>query len=228
MYSKIDSNHWVPTNLLSRIHAILATENWSLSDPDPKLIITDPYPDPQHWIRVIKKCVRSIKLKLTICVSIQNNLMTRYLRYLNVNFLRLGVPNGSSTAEPPSPIGGYQQVVASGHAGGGITHPVVRQMLPPPPPLSSSVMGSTGSGVEPLNRILNALSNRGLLTQQNGKFYYVGGEKMATATTTTSSSAALDSPMMMMRTDDATSQSSLGRINSCFGFQKCKFFFVLP
>jgi hypothetical protein len=28
--------------LLSRFHAILANENWSFSDPDPKLIIPDP------------------------------------------------------------------------------------------------------------------------------------------------------------------------------------------
>ncbi len=74
------------------------------------------------------------------------------------------MPNGP-TAEPPSPIGGYQQVVASGQAGGSVT-------------LASSSGGQGGGGGgEPLNRILNALSNRGLLSQQNGKFYYVGGEK---------------------------------------------------
>lgn len=50
-----------------------------------------------------------------------------------------------------------------------------------------SAPAGTSSGAEPLNRILNALSNRGLLTQQNGKFYYVGGER---ATTTTFSSAS--------------------------------------
>ncbi len=73
------------------------------------------------------------------------------------------MPNGPTAAEPPSPIGGYQQVVASGQAGGSVT-------------LASSG-GGQGGGGEPLNRILNALSNRGLLSQQNGKFYYVGGEK---------------------------------------------------
>ena len=40
-YSKIDKT-WV----LSRFHTILVTKNWSLSDPDPKLIIANPYPDP--------------------------------------------------------------------------------------------------------------------------------------------------------------------------------------
>ena len=37
-YSKILSNQWG----LSRCYAILVTKNWSSSDPDPKLIITDP------------------------------------------------------------------------------------------------------------------------------------------------------------------------------------------
>ena len=37
---KIDFNQWV----LSRFHAILVTKNWSLLDPDPKLIIPDPDP----------------------------------------------------------------------------------------------------------------------------------------------------------------------------------------
>jgi len=40
LYSKIDNNAWV----LSRLHAILVTETWSLSVPDPKLIIPDPDP----------------------------------------------------------------------------------------------------------------------------------------------------------------------------------------
>jgi len=54
MYSKIDGPQWV----LSRIHAIYVTKNWSLSDPDPKLIIQDPannfgFPDPQHCFKVV-------------------------------------------------------------------------------------------------------------------------------------------------------------------------------
>ena len=44
--------------VLSRYHNILVSENWSLSDLDPKLIIPDPAnnigsdmdPDPQHWL----------------------------------------------------------------------------------------------------------------------------------------------------------------------------------
>jgi len=37
-FSKIDKNQW----LLSRFHANLVTNNWSLWDPDPKLINLDP------------------------------------------------------------------------------------------------------------------------------------------------------------------------------------------
>ena len=39
-YSKIFNNQWG----LSRFYAFLVIENWSSSDPDPKLIITDPDP----------------------------------------------------------------------------------------------------------------------------------------------------------------------------------------
>ena len=39
-YSKIDSTQQV----LSRLHDILVSENWDLSDPDPKWIIPDPDP----------------------------------------------------------------------------------------------------------------------------------------------------------------------------------------
>ena len=35
---------------LSSFHAILVTKNWSLSDPDPKLIIPDPDPAKKFWI----------------------------------------------------------------------------------------------------------------------------------------------------------------------------------
>ena len=127
---------------------------------------------------------------------------------------RLGVPNGP-TAEPPSPVGGYQQVVASGQAGGGV---MLRQLANP----TNTVMGSmsslaaslgslsggSASGAEPLNRILNALSNRGLLTQQNGKFYYVGGEKPAAATAANPSGAmSAVSTTTTMATDFSSAQS---------------------
>jgi len=39
-YSKIFNNKWG----LSRFYAILVIKNWSLLDPDPKLIIPDPDP----------------------------------------------------------------------------------------------------------------------------------------------------------------------------------------
>ncbi len=116
----------------------------------------------------------------------QNMIKFKFL-YLFIRFyfnfvllVRLGVPNGpAAAAEPPSPIGGYQQVVASGQAGGSVT-------------LASSG-GQGGGGGEPLNRILNALSNRGLLSQQNGKFYYVGGEKGAGGGGASSSNSVVSS-----------------------------------
>jgi len=42
--NKINNNQWV----LSRFHALLVNKNWSLSDPDPKLIIPDQDPDPAN------------------------------------------------------------------------------------------------------------------------------------------------------------------------------------
>ncbi len=104
--------------------------------------------------------------------------LTYYILFWFCSFFRLGVPNGPAAAEPPSPIGGYQQVVASGQAGGSVTL------------ASSSGGGQGGGGGEPLNRILNALSNRGLLSQQNGKFYYVGGEKGGGASSNNAVSSA--------------------------------------
>ena len=112
-------------------------------------------------------------------------------------------------------MGGYQQVVASGQAGGGV---MLRQLANPTNTLMGSMSslaaslgslsGGSASGAEPLNRILNALSNRGLLTQQNGKFYYVGGEKPAAATAANPSGAmSAVSTTTTMATDFSSAQS---------------------
>ena len=66
LYSKIDSNQPLGTYLFSRFHAILATENWSFSDPDPKLAITNPDPDPaknygSDRIRIYNTVSRSLR-----------------------------------------------------------------------------------------------------------------------------------------------------------------------
>jgi hypothetical protein len=91
-------------------------------------------------------------------------------------------------------VGGYQQVVASGQAGGGLTmrQPAANSVICSVSSLAASLGSPAAPGAEPLNRFLHVLSNRGLVTQQNGKFVYVGGEKgqQAPAAPATVSSAS--------------------------------------